>query len=179
MQLNEEAWTRWIAYRSAIKKPLKDISIEAAKLKLSRMGDEETQAKIIDQSIAQQWQGLFALKEAKDPTAPKKRTKEEEAVASASFQWAERRAVQRADEEAQTVRGRLRILSDLLARYECEGGPLLSERVDAIRGKVVDILGSAVRGDVKDPRVVTLIYAVLGRDGVQRLYDAKIISVRL
>jgi hypothetical protein len=62
-ELDQEAWDRWVAFRKAIKKPIKSVSEHAAKLKLSRFGNN--QAAVVDQSIANGWQGLFAIKQVK------------------------------------------------------------------------------------------------------------------
>ena len=62
-ELDTEAWERWKAYRTAIRKPIKPASEQAMKLKLQRYGDD--QAAVVDQSISNQWQGLFDLKKTK------------------------------------------------------------------------------------------------------------------
>lgn len=54
----------WIEYRRAIKKPLKPPSIPAAMAKLAEFGED--QAEVVEQSIANGWQGLFALKNRPD-----------------------------------------------------------------------------------------------------------------
>lgn len=58
--LDAEVWQRWEAYRREIRKPLKPASIPAAQRVLAAFGRE--QAAVVEQSIAQGWQGLFALK---------------------------------------------------------------------------------------------------------------------
>jgi hypothetical protein len=61
-ELDEAAWERWVAYRKAIRKPIKEVSEHAMKLKLSRFGAD--QDAVVEQSIANQYQGLFELKKA-------------------------------------------------------------------------------------------------------------------
>ena len=61
--LDLEAWERWVAYRKAIRKPLKEISLHAAALKLAKYGAD--QSEVVSQSISNQWQGLFDLKKSK------------------------------------------------------------------------------------------------------------------
>ena len=61
-ELDEAAWERWVAYRKAIRKPIKEVSEHAMKLKLSRFGAD--QDAVVEQSIAGQYQGLFELKKA-------------------------------------------------------------------------------------------------------------------
>lgn len=54
------AWNRWTAYRKEIRKPLKPASVPAAQRVMAQFGAD--QAAVVEQSIAQGWQGLFALK---------------------------------------------------------------------------------------------------------------------
>jgi hypothetical protein len=58
--LDLPAWERWVEYRKAIRKPLKPVSIPAAQRELAAFGAE--QAAVVEQSVANGWQGLFALK---------------------------------------------------------------------------------------------------------------------
>lgn len=58
--LNSDAWKRWEAYRTEIRKPIKPASILAAQRKLAEYG--ATQSEVVEQSIANGWQGLFPLK---------------------------------------------------------------------------------------------------------------------
>lgn len=58
--LDTQAWDRWQSYRTEIRKPLKPASIPAAQRSLAAFGSE--QAAVVEQSIANGWQGLFALK---------------------------------------------------------------------------------------------------------------------
>lgn len=57
--LSQEAWETWLAYRKEIKKPLKEISWPRAKRRLALFGHD--QMLVVDQSIANGWQGLFPL----------------------------------------------------------------------------------------------------------------------
>ena len=58
--LDGPVFDRWLAYRSEIGKPYKPSSIEAAAEELAKHGAD--QAAVVQQSIANGWQGLFALK---------------------------------------------------------------------------------------------------------------------
>ncbi len=60
--LDAAAFRRWDAYRIEIKKPLKPSSLIAAAEELAKYGGE--QAAVVQQSIANGWQGLFELKRA-------------------------------------------------------------------------------------------------------------------
>lgn len=58
--LDLKAWERWLDYRKQIRKPLKQVSMPAAQQELAAFGSD--QAAVVQQSIAQGWQGLFDLK---------------------------------------------------------------------------------------------------------------------
>ena len=58
--LDVRSWERWLAYRKEIGKSLKPASIPSAQQALIKYGDQ--QAAVVEQSIANGWQGLFALK---------------------------------------------------------------------------------------------------------------------
>jgi hypothetical protein len=64
--LDEEVWQRWVAYRKSIGKPLRPVSFLSAAVDLAKHG--ANQAAVVEQSIAQGWQGLFPLKQAGKPT---------------------------------------------------------------------------------------------------------------
>jgi len=59
--LDVVAWERWLTYRAGIRKPLKPVSQQAAQKQLAAFGKD--QAAVVEQSIANGWQGLFALKQ--------------------------------------------------------------------------------------------------------------------
>lgn len=59
--LNSEAWDKWIAFR--VKCKFKKYKTDATMKKIVTMGDKETQALIIDQSIDNEYQGLFPIKQ--------------------------------------------------------------------------------------------------------------------
>jgi hypothetical protein len=58
--LNFEAWNRWVNYRSETGKPIKKVSAAAAQRKLAKFG--EMQDAVVENSIAENYQGLFAPK---------------------------------------------------------------------------------------------------------------------
>lgn len=58
--LDIQAWQSWLGYRKGIGKPLKPASWEAAQRAMAAFGDD--QAAVVAQSIANGYQGLFALK---------------------------------------------------------------------------------------------------------------------
>jgi hypothetical protein len=55
--LNVEAWHRWEQYRREIRRPIKPVSVPAAQRKLAGFGAD--QGAVVEQSIANGWQGLF------------------------------------------------------------------------------------------------------------------------
>lgn len=59
--LDIESWERWLSYRKSIGKALKPASIEAAQESMIKFGKD--QAAVVENSIANGYQGLFALKE--------------------------------------------------------------------------------------------------------------------
>ena len=72
--LDPAAWKRWRDYRREIRKPLKPVSLPAAQRELAAFGCD--QSAVVEQSIANGWQGLFALKPkgigGKPPPPPKR-----------------------------------------------------------------------------------------------------------
>lgn len=64
--LDQNAWARWIAYRSDLKKPIRAASMQAAADEMAKLGGAQMSA--VTQSMANGWQGLFAPKPA--PGAP-------------------------------------------------------------------------------------------------------------
>jgi hypothetical protein len=66
--VNSEAWTRWLEYRKAIKKPLKPASIPAAMTELASFGAD--QGRVVEKSIANGWLGLFPMDEKRATKKP-------------------------------------------------------------------------------------------------------------
>ncbi len=58
--LDQQAWIRWLEYRKAAGKALKQVSWSSAMQALAKHGPN--QMAVVDQSIANGWQGLFAIK---------------------------------------------------------------------------------------------------------------------
>ena len=74
-----DKWKLWKDYRIEIKKPIKGIISEQSALKkISELANysDDIACKIIDQSISNNWQGLFELKNFKDGKQNSKSTKE-------------------------------------------------------------------------------------------------------
>lgn len=74
--LDRDAFQRFTEYRKQIGKPIKTASLEAAQKALAKFGAD--QAAVVEQSVANGWQGLFALKTAPSGnSATRLRTPEE------------------------------------------------------------------------------------------------------
>ena len=62
--LDQEAWTEFVTFRSAIRKPIHQASAKAAQTRLVQFGlGDGGQLAVVHQSIANGWRGLFALKQ--------------------------------------------------------------------------------------------------------------------
>jgi len=59
----KEAWERWKKFRTEIRKPYRSKMSEQAALRKLSEHPEETAIKMIENSIANQWQGLFEIKD--------------------------------------------------------------------------------------------------------------------
>lgn len=73
--LDIEAWDRWTDYRKQIGKSLRPVSLESAARQMARLGD--MQAAAVENSIANQYQGLVAPKvNGSTGNVPRKRERE-------------------------------------------------------------------------------------------------------
>jgi len=59
--LDVNAWTAWFFYRDGIGKPIKPASMLAAQKAMVKFGEQ--QSAVVEQSMANGWQGLFAIKQ--------------------------------------------------------------------------------------------------------------------
>lgn len=73
--LDRDAFQRFTEYRKSIGKPLKTASLEAAQKALAKFGPD--QSAVVEQTIANGWQGLFDLKRSAARTPIRFRTPEE------------------------------------------------------------------------------------------------------
>jgi len=65
--LNQHAWETFVAYRKKIRKPLKEVSFDAAKKRLASFGDDAAQMEAVLTTVACGWTGVFPPK--KQPPA--------------------------------------------------------------------------------------------------------------
>jgi len=168
--LDVTAWERWVAYRISIKKALKPASLHAAAIKLSKYGDD--QDAVIEQSIANQWTGLFDLKKSKPgPGEKPTKTKEQVAADAARWEWQVRQAEKTARSIASDPIGELRMLDAVLARLSFQQeDPGYSDRydmlVDQIGTKIAAADAKAVLGD---PHLRSMVLQIWNERGINRL----------
>lgn len=74
--LDFDAWNAWTVYRKQIGKPVKPASIPAAQRKLAAHGT--SQSAVVEQSVANGWQGLFPLKSAGEQQTTTRKTRYEQ-----------------------------------------------------------------------------------------------------
>ncbi len=86
--LDDFSWGRWQEYRKQIGKPLKAASLQAARQELAKFGAQ--QQAVVQQSIAQGWQGLFQIKKI---TKGRHEETEEERIADRNRRFAEASAL--------------------------------------------------------------------------------------
>ena len=170
MSLDVEAWQRWEAYRLAIRKPIKPASAEAMKLKLARFGED--QAAVVEQSISNQWQGLFDLKKSK-PGFGEKPVKTDKQVAADNERWQQTqdRNAREWDKRLGEPLAKLKLADALLARYNVRSDePGHDERMEWLRERVADLLRES---DAKlvagDPSLTAMICQFWGERGVNKI----------
>ena len=170
-ELDQSAWERWVAFRKAIRKPIKPASEHAMKLKLARYGAQ--QEAVVNQSIENQWQGLFDLKVAK-PAPGDKPVKTDKQIAADN----ERVAALESRSESNWSRhmlgedlGRLKLCDALLARYTLRQDEIgHAERMDWLRGRAAEALREVGAGlVVNEPSLLSMIRSLWGEKGVYRI----------
>jgi len=169
--LNVEAWDRWKAYRVAIRKPIKPASEHAMQLALARFGAD--QAEVVNQSISNQWQGLFDLKRAKPAPGEKPKKSAEQLTADAAAWEYHIRAAERSwNEKIQDPFGRLKLCEALWSRYTCEPGPEIEDKLEWLKGVIAKNLKEAsAKSVLDDPHLRTMVWCFFGASGIRRLQD--------
>lgn len=170
--LDIDAWNRWVAYRQAIKKPLKEVSMAAAALKLSRYGKD--QAEVVDQSISQQWQGLFDLKKKRDPAEPAQKTDKQKAADDARFNHQLDSNQKMWRETLQTPLGKLRLCDALLARYlMTPDDPQLEERLEWLKHTVGDLMREVdIKLIARDAHLIGMASYFYGGKAIDKLRES-------
>ena len=169
--LDVAAWDRWVSYRKAIKKPLKEATLHAAAMKLSKYGAD--QAEVVDQSIGNQWQGLFDLQKKKlAPGEKPQKTKEQRAADDLNWETTVKRHERHWQELVPTAHGRLKLCDALWARYTVEVGPDTPDKMDWLKGVVSRNLREVeAKHVVNDPHLMTMVWCFFGPLGVKRIKE--------
>jgi hypothetical protein len=167
-ELDEAAWERWVAYRKAIRKPIKEASENAAKLKLARYGAD--QAEVVDQSIANQWQGLFDLKKAAPRPGEKvEKTDKQKAADAARHAEQDERAARQWGKKEPTPLNRLKLCEAYLARLTLHDPPD-RDAIERLRDAAAAALRVADAIEVlNDPHLVGMVRSLFGESGLGRL----------
>lgn len=168
--LDLAAWERWVAYRKAIKKPLKDVSMHAAALKLAKYGND--QAEVVDNSISNQWQGLFDLKKSKPAPGEKpEKTDKQKAADAVAFEAANNRSAKGWESVERDPIGMLKLCEALLARYVVQlDQPDMAERIDWLSGRIADFLREAdAKKVLGEPHLRAMVLQLYGERGIKRL----------
>jgi hypothetical protein len=172
--LDQDAWDRWKAYRTAIRKPIKPASEHAMQLKLSKFGAD--QGEVVDQSIANQWQGLFEPKRAKPlPGEKPKKSAEQLQADDAAFTAQKERAARNWAEHEKTPYGRLKIADALWARYTIAPDIDTDDKLEWLKTVVAKELREVnARQVLHDPHLMVMVAAFFGQGGVRRIHERAI-----
>lgn len=168
-ELDEAAWERWVAFRKAIRKPIKPISEHAMKLKLARFGDD--QAAVVDQSIANQWQGLFEIKKAAPRPGEKvEKTDKQKAADAARHAEQDEWSARQWGKQEPTPINRLKLCEAYLARLGFREPD--QDAIERLREAAAAALRVADAIEVlNDPHLVGMVRQLFGERGLGRLRD--------
>ena len=169
--LDRDAWDRWVAFRKAIRKPIKPASEHAMALKLAKFGSD--QAEVVNQSISNQWQGLFELKKSKTPGEPPQKTDKQKAADEARFQYQEESSFKMWDDLIETTIGQLRLADAYLARLSLNRGSIdYADKLQFLKHHVAELIRKSepkkVAGDI---HIVGMVRELFGEQGVGRLRE--------
>ena len=168
--LDLAAWERWKAYRTAIRKPIKPASEHAMMLKLVKYGAD--QDAVVNQSISNQWQGLFDLKVSK-PAPGEKPVKTDKQVAADNERWqaTQDRCGRDWDKRLAEPLAKLKLADALLARYIVRQDEVGHEdRMEWLRDQMAGLLREANAAKVyADPHLRSTVWQVFGDRGMARL----------
>jgi hypothetical protein len=172
-EVDEAAWERWVAYRKAIRKPIKEVSEHAMKLKLSRFGAD--QDAVVEQSIANQYQGLFELKK----SAPRPGEKVEKTDKQRAADVA--RHAEQDDWNARawgklepTPLNRLKLCEAYLARLTISPD---ADALERLRDSTAAALRSADAAEVLGhPHLMSMVRQLFGERGLNKLKKREVQS---
>jgi len=172
-ELDEQAWEQWAAYRKAIRKTIKPASEHAAKLKLSRFGAD--QQAVVEQSIANQYQGLFELKKAA-PRPGEKVEKTDKQRAADIARHAEQDAWNAKGWNTQepTPLNRLKLCEAYLARLTISPD---ADAMERLRDSTAAALRSADAAEVLGhPHLMSMVRQLFGERGLNKLKKREVQS---
>jgi len=168
--LDTSAWERWKAYRTAIRKPIKPASEHAMQMKLVKYGAD--QDAVVNQSISNQWQGLFDLKVSK-PAPGEKPVKTDKQIAADNERWQQMqdRCGREWDRHLAEPLAKLKLADALLARYIVRQDEIGHEdRMEWLRDQMAGLLREANAAKVYgDPHLRSTVWQVFGDRGIARL----------
>jgi len=172
-ELDTEAWDRWVSYRKAIKKAIKPASEHAMKLKLQSYGDN--QSAVVEQSIANQYQGLFDLKVTKpSPGERPAKSSAQQAKEDADFAAANDRSARYWNTRIEDSLGKLHLCSALLARYTIDRDRIdFAERMQWLKERAAALIRSIDNSEVAkvlgDPDLRGMVLQLWSMPGIRRL----------
>jgi len=172
-ELDEQAWEQWAAYRKAIRKTIKPASEHAAKLKLSRFGAD--QQAVVEQSIANQYQGLFELKKAA-PRPGEKVEKTDKQRAADIARHAEQDAwnARAWGKLEPTPLNRLKLCEAYLARLTISPD---ADAMERLRDSTAAALRSADAAEVLGhPHLMSMVRQLFGERGLNKLKKREVQS---
>jgi hypothetical protein len=166
--LDIEAFDRWLGYKKGRKQSYKTaLSERAAAVKLSQMGEDQSEA--VDESISNNWAGIFPLKKTLAPGEKPKKTKEQVQADVARDDWLMKQAQKGVDAAAQSPLGRLRLLDAVLARVTLREH-VEPDVMETLRDRIATALSDCNPADAyNDPTVRSMVMQVWGARGVSRL----------
>lgn len=166
--LDIEAFDRWLAYKKARKQSYKTaMSERAAAVKLSQMGEDQSEA--VDESISNNWSGVFPLKRTLSPGEKPKKTKAQVEADVARNEWLMGQAQKGVDAAAQTPLGRLRLLDGVLARVTLREH-VEPEVMENLRDRIASALNECdAAAAYSDPHIRSMVLQMWGPRGVSRL----------
>jgi hypothetical protein len=173
-ELDEAAWERWVAYRKAIRKPIKEVSEHAMKLKLSRFGAD--QDAVVEQSIAGQYQGLFELHKKAAPRPGEKVEKTDKQKAADVARHAEQDAwnARAWGKLEPTPLNRLKLCEAYLARLTISPD---ADAMERLRDSTAAALRSADAAEVLGhPHLMSMVRQLFGERGLNKLKKREVQS---
>ena len=172
-ELDEAAWERWVAYRKAIRKPIKEVSEHAMKLKLSRFGAD--QDAVVEQSIAGQYQGLFELKKsAPRPGEKVEKTDKQRSADTARHAEQDEWNARVWSKQEPTALNRLKLCEAYLARLTINPDPDALERLKDSTAAALRVADAAeVLGH---PHLSSMVRQLFGERGLNRLKNREVQS---